>query len=503
MPHKSLLWNKPLTECASIPETIPRRTLDDVILTGDFKGDTLSLLCKPCSAEEIPVRQKMIRYASEKEEFRTILTQIHAEIRELSRLCGFFDRSEIEEERILLFLPVMKRYFALTKTMTALEDYDGRAGEIGACFRKIRENDAFLAAEKRCADILAVRQSGMMLTVSGSNIHAHECTASLKSQLEEIYRRLDMDDAIPTEKHPTRATPSVVMGYTGVYRGFLETARGFYNAYRAGFLEGDGNLRVLFGYESEIAFLLEIGAYFRKLADDGYPLTYPAVSEEREMILSGLVDASLAKRGVNGSGVVPNDVHMEDRGGERLNFYILSGANGGGKTTYLRACTLAALFFVTGCPVAARSGRMMAFDNIFTHFPANESFESDGRFANETARADEITEQATKNSFAVFNETFSGTDEKKSEEYSSRLAHTMANRGTFGIYVTHIHSLTGGDIPTLAAMIDENDENRRTYKIRRVGATASSFAADILEKYGLDAESLAKKIRLTGGDRNV
>ena len=103
----------------------------------------------------------------------------------------------------------------------------------------------------------------------------------------------------------------------------------------------------------------------------------------------------------------------------------------------------------------------------------------------------------------MFNETFSGTDEKKSEEYSARLAGTMAERGTFGIYVTHIHTLTGGKIPTLAAVIDENDENRRTYKIRRVGGTTSSFAADILEKYGLDAQTLAGKLRAEGGGKNV
>ena len=70
----------------------------------------------------------------------------------------------------------------------------------------------------------------------------------------------------------------------------------------------------------------------------------------------------------------------------------------------------------------------------------------------------------------------------------------MYRRGTFGIYVTHIHSLTGGEIPTLAAVIDEADENRRTYKILRVGGTSSSFARDILEKYGLDAASLEKRL---------
>ena len=68
----------------------------------------------------------------------------------------------------------------------------------------------------------------------------------------------------------------------------------------------------------------------------------------------------------------------------------------------------------------------------------------------------------------------------------------MYRRGTFGVYVTHIHSLTGGEIPTLAAEVDADDANRRTYRIRRVGATTSSFARDILEKYGLDGDSLKR-----------
>ena len=146
----------------------------------------------------------------------------------------------------------------------------------------------------------------------------------------------------------------------------------------------------------------------------------------------------------------------------------------------------------------------MPFNAVYTHFPSNESFENSGRFADEAARADEIMDAADASSFAVFNETYSGTDERKSEEYSARLAREMWSRGTFGIYVTHIHALTGGEIPTLAAEVDESDDNRRTYKIRRVGATRSSFARDILEKYGLDGETLsvrAAAVRAEKGGR--
>ena len=76
----------------------------------------------------------------------------------------------------------------------------------------------------------------------------------------------------------------------------------------------------------------------------------------------------------------------------------------------------------------------------------------------------------------------------------------MAERGVFGVYVTHIHTLTGHAIPSLAAVVDPEDENRRTYKIRRVDRTDSSYARDILRKYGLDGDSLAARLAENGGE---
>ena len=76
----------------------------------------------------------------------------------------------------------------------------------------------------------------------------------------------------------------------------------------------------------------------------------------------------------------------------------------------------------------------------------------------------------------------------------------MAQRGVFGVYVTHIHALTGQSIPSLAAVIDPDDENRRTYRIRRVDRTDSSYARDILRKYALDSDSLTARLQREEGD---
>ena len=323
----------------------------------------------------------------------------------------------------------------------------------------------------------------------------------LKDKLERYFTEMGIPDAIPVRKALLRTNESTAAVYAGVYAGFHSAAEWFYQKYAESFLTGERDFHTVFAYSGEIGFLLDAAEYFLRLREAGYPLTYPAVSAASEVVLNGVVDASLAKRELRGEEVVPNDLFMAaEHKDEKLSFYIVTGANGGGKTTFLRACGLAVLFFLAGCPVTAKSARIRPFDAMYTHFPANESFENSGRFVNEANRAEEIMEKTNENTFVLFNETYSGTDEQKSEHYSRRLADTMYDRGVFGMFVTHIHSLTGSRIPTLAAVIDENDENRRTYRIRRVGATTSSFAEDILEKYRLDRESLKQRLE---GDRHA
>lgn len=238
------------------------------------------------------------------------------------------------------------------------------------------------------------------------------------------------------------------------------------------------------------------GAPYESDACRGIRYVPAEVSALREIRITGMRDMALVKRDMRGEQVVPNDVEMT----AAESFFLLGGANGGGKTTYLRALGLSVLFALTGCPIAARNAHIYPFRRFFTHFPANETFSDTGRFLEEEKRVRVIREAADADTVALFNETFSGTYEKKAEEYSRALALEMAERGVFGVYVTHIHALTGQSIPSLAAAIDPDDENRRTYRICRVDRTDSSYARDILRKYALDSDSLAARLQREEGD---
>ena len=501
MPYPSLLWKNYFTKENENAEDrrIPAETFRDLYLTDELRRGSIEIMSRPCGKEEIPMRQKLFAAFLGNAALLDEMCRLREDIEAFERLIGRMKRAESEYEKVLLFLISAGAYFRIAGKWTEFSCADNRIGETGKSFGKLLGDESIAQAKAKCESVLARRPSGISLTIRGGQSYASEGRAMRREKIEEAYVRMGFEDAIPQRKHPSSAIPEITKAFTEVYAGYYDSAKSFYNAYAGVLLEGDNDIELICGYIEEIAFYADTVKFFEKCAEAGCPLCYPDLSETPMAEIDSVVDPSLVRRGLDKGGIVPNDVRMyREKGGEKLNFFILSGANGGGKTTYLRACGLAVLFFITGCPVTAVRGKMYPFDSLYTHFPADESFDTGGRFVNEAARADEIMEKATGSSFVLFNETYSGTDEKKSEDYASRLAERMYNGGVFGIFVTHIHALTGGKIPTLAAVIDESDENRRTYKIRRVGGTDSSYAADILEKYRLDKVSLRARLENFG-----
>ena len=90
----------------------------------------------------------------------------------------------------------------------------------------------------------------------------------------------------------------------------------------------------------------------------------PSPWDSLELSCEDLRDASLALRTER---VVGNDV---DADGKSL--VIITGANSGGKSTFLRSVGLAQLMMQCGMFVAARSLRASVCRQIFTHFIREE-----------------------------------------------------------------------------------------------------------------------------------
>ena len=98
-----------------------------------------------------------------------------------------------------------------------------------------------------------------------------------------------------------------------------------------------------------------------------------------------------------------------------------------------------------------------------------------------------------KTAFLFFNETFSGTDDKRGFDLLTDTVAKIAESKQFGLYVTHFHEVMSLDYLVLSAEVDLSDANKRTFRIVRSKGSASSYASDILKKYRLDKDSLVAR----------
>ena len=238
-------------------------------------------------------------------------------------------------------------------------------------------------------------------------------------------------------------------------------------------------------YISEIKFFLEIHGLIQKAKIIGVPHAFAKIAKEPLYTAKELYDVSLLAK--NCENIVPNDADFSVKEA----FCFVLGANGGGKTTYLRAVGINLILFLAGCPLFAKEAKIYPFDTVLSHFPKDERFDNTGRLDEERRRTEEMLKEAqNKVAFLLFNETFSGTDDKRGFDLLTDTAAKIEESKHFGLYVTHFHEVMSLDYPVLSAEVDSTDENKRTFRIVRSKGSASSYAADILRKYGLDKSSL-------------
>lgn len=93
----------------------------------------------------------------------------------------------------------------------------------------------------------------------------------------------------------------------------------------------------------------------------------------------------------------------------------------------------------------------------------------------------------------LLNETYSTTSKEVAVLKTNELATKLSKMNVFGIYITHQHSIDSNEIPVLSVIVDETDENKRTYKISKMAQEKKSFADDILKKYDLTKEALQSR----------
>ena len=204
-------------------------------------------------------------------------------------------------------------------------------------------------------------------------------------------------------------------------------------------------------------------------------------------------------------GIVPNDVSFGEK-----NLFVITGANNGGKTAFVRALGISVIFFGAGAPVFSLCADMSVGLNIHSHFTANEThIKESGRLQDEINRLNKVMENCDNFSFIILNETFAGTNSIKALGLFEDFLKSVEKIKFMCAYVTHFHNIAfaaedKSSEPLYAKCdnliaVTDSESGVRTYKILPIKPSDTSYSKDIVVKHNLSWEQLKTNLKIGGG----
>jgi len=217
---------------------------------------------------------------------------------------------------------------------------------------------------------------------------------------------------------------------------------------------------------TELAFYVGCLNLHGRLASKKEPGCFPrpVPAGERRHRFSGLYDACLSllmERRVVGNAA--------DADGKSL--VIITGANQGGKSVFLRSIGLAQMMMQCGMFVAAESFEAELCRSLFTHYKREEDATmKSGKLDEELARMNDIVDHLAPNSMLLFNESFAATNEREGSEIARQIVCALLERRVKVFFVTHLYEFAHGlfDRKTENAIFlraERRADGTRTFKL--------------------------------------
>lgn len=186
---------------------------------------------------------------------------------------------------------------------------------------------------------------------------------------------------------------------------------------------------------TELAFYVACLNLYAQLQRLGEPMCFPdpAAPRQRKLSFSDMYDVALALSMER--KVVGNDLNTDLK-----DLVVITGANTGGKSTFLRSIGLAHLMMQAGMFVPAAAFSAEVCDGLITHYKREEdtAMES-GKWDEELSRMSEIVSRITPNSVVLFNESFASTNEREGSEIASQIVGALLDRNVRVFFVTHLY----------------------------------------------------------------
>ncbi len=253
----------------------------------------------------------------------------------------------------------------------------------------------------------------------------------------------------------------------------------------------------------ELAFYVGCLNLRDRLLARGEPTCFPVPAGvgERRLRFRGLYDVclSLSMEG----RVVGNAL---DADGKSL--LIITGANQGGKSVFLRSLGLAQLMLQCGMFVTAESFQAELCTGLFTHYRREEDATmKHGKLDEELARMSGIVEHVSANALLLFNESFAATNEREGSEIARQIVTALLERRIKVFFVTHQYEFARGMFDRKAAdslflRAERREDGTRTFRMVEGEPLETSYGQDVYREVfdGRD-NSQEPRLGITPGER--
>jgi hypothetical protein len=159
----------------------------------------------------------------------------------------------------------------------------------------------------------------------------------------------------------------------------------------------------------------------------------PTAPGERSLSFQNMYDISLALN--LGRKVIGNDLNANGK-----DMIVVTGANTGGKSTFLRSLGLALLMMQAGMFTPAETFSAEVCDSLITHYKREEdSTMESGKWDEELSRMSGIVDKVKPNSMVLFNESFASTNEREGSEIAEKIVRGLLDAGVRVAFVTHLY----------------------------------------------------------------
>ncbi|HTP29618.1 MAG TPA: hypothetical protein VMK12_28625, partial [Anaeromyxobacteraceae bacterium] len=204
----------------------------------------------------------------------------------------------------------------------------------------------------------------------------------------------------------------------------------------------------------------------------------PQPAAERKFRSREMYDVCLAL--TMGRKVVANAVDADGKG-----LLVITGANQGGKSSFLRGIGLAQLMMQCGMYVGAEFLDAGLCTGLFTHYRREEdaTMES-GKLDEELGRMSGIVDRITPDAMLLFNESFAATNEREGSEIARQVVTALLEKRIRVCLVTHLFEFAHGIFVrnlegTLFLRAERRSDGTRTFKIEPGEPMETSHGEDL------------------------